>query len=730
MPHKELDPRLGADVFEVPVGPGNQSVDDTEIQGVVQALLQEAVDYYQENLAPDQTQATDYYFGRKFGGEKKGRSSVVSTDVRDSVLDRMPELLEIFTGSEAVVEFKPKGEEDVPLAAQQTDYVNYVFFEDNAGFLILNSVFKDGDVRRLGYTKWWWEDRDRVRGETMDALTETDLIVLQQEDGVEVEIQDQYVGQVPFKDPATGEVAFREEELFDVEVTRIMPDGRLRVAALPPEEVVWTPDSRSLDEAQLVAHIRETTKDELMLLGIDEDLIDNNLGRQDSVTDESLPWARQFYNSRSGVNSSRGNSRNDVVADADETQQTVLFAEAYVLLAPQGDEDDEEYRPAELRMFQCVGPDYEIANGEGELIDEIPIAVFTPDPEPHTIPGLCTWDYTKSIQEVKSEVQRAQLNSLAQAVEPQIAVNDRLVNIGDLLSPEVSGIVRVRGPVQNNLQEIKTTFVGAETLSVLEYYDTLKADRTGGLASENLPSNVLQSTTPEAASAALSRSQRRIKMTARVYAETGMKKMFKGMLRTLVQHKGEWAGRVVRLRGEFVEIDPRSWDADMDVGVNVALGTGSRTEKIAALERMAEKQEAHLAQGSPLVTLKELRHTYAELTDLLGHKDTTAFWRPWGDQEQQQLEQQQQEQAQNPPPDPAQQLVEIEAMKVQAEIAMAQQKFQFEVAKEQRADDFRRDELAQESVLKEREIEAQYGVKIMDLQLKAQVQENRKSQEE
>ncbi len=728
MPHSELDPRLGAEVFEVPVlAPAEESVKENVdgIQGVVRGLLQEAVDYYEENLEPDQTQATDYYFGRRFGNEKKGRSSVVSTDVRDSVLDRMPELLEIFTGSDSVVEFKPRGEEDVALASQQTDYVNYVFFEDNAGFLILNAVFKDGDVRRLGYTKWWWEERDRVRGEQMDALTESDLIVLEQEDGVEFEILDRYVDDIPATDPQTGELAFQPTELFDIEVTRISPDGRLRVAAIPPEEIVWTPDSRDIDAAQLVAHVRETTKDELMGLDIDEELIDKNLGRKERTGDQSLPWARQFYNAGSSISV----SRNDSTA-SDETQQTVVFAEAYVLLAPQKDENTEEYRPAELRMFQCVGPDYEIANGLGELVDEVPIAVFTPDPEPHTIPGLCTWDYTKSIQEVKSQIQRAQLNSLAQAVDPQIAVNDRLVNIGDLLNPEVSGIVRVRGDVNSSLREIKTTFVGAETLSVLEYYDTLKADRTGGLAAENLPSNVLQSTTPEAASAALSRSQRRIKMTARVYAETGMKKMFKGMLRELVQHKGEWAGRVVRLRGEFVDVDPRDWDADMDVGVNVGLGTGSRTEKIVALERMAEKQEAHLAQGSPLVSFKELRNTYGELTDLLGHKDTTEFWRPWGDEQQQQLEQQQAEAAQNQPPDPAQALVEIEMMKVQAQVALDQQKFEFEAVKAQREDDFKRDELARKSVLKEHEIEAQYNVKIADLQLKAQIQADRKAQEE
>ncbi len=718
---------LAADVNEVPMPHmvpeegEDATADALDVQSTLQGLIQEAVDNYEDNIEPDQVLATDYYYGRPFGDEKKGRSQVVSTDLRDAVLDRVPDLLEIFTGSDSVVEFRPLGPEDVPVAQQQTDYVNYLFYEDNDGFLILNAVFKDSDVRRLGFIKWGFEETSRVEGEPYTGMTEEELTVLLEDEeyDVEVEITHEYTGEVPIQDPQTGETVMVEVPLYDAEVKRTLRDGRVVIKAVPPEEVAWSPGARDFDTAQVVIHSREVPRDELTMMGIPEDVIEANAGRRERTgSSASLDWARQFYaNGKVTTSRTRTEAENDA-------QEPVLFTEAYALMDADGD------GIAELRMFQCIGPDFTV-NPEmpmGELIDMVPLAAFTPEPEPHTIPGLCMFDHAKEIQRVKSQVQRAQLNSLAQAVEPQLAIADGVVNVGDLLNPEVTGFVRVKrgGDVNNSIREIKTSFVGAETLEVLRYYDTLKGDRTGQAGPrEGLDPNILQSTTPEAVNSSLSKGQRRIKMTARVYAETGMKRLFRGVLRTLVQHKPR--ARMVRLRNEWVNIDPRSWTADRDLKVNVALGTGSRQEKIAELMALAEKQEAHIQMGSPLVTMVELRKTYARLTDLLGYKDTAEFFRPWTEEQQAQMEQAQSQQPQQP--DPAMVIAEAEAMKIQAQIQMEQQKMQLEQWKAQREDDRERDKQAQDAALKEREIEAKHQVNILDTQLKAQVAQNRAAME-
>ena len=717
MPETSRPDLAGAEIFDLtPLGDKlmpEESFDETDVQNLITRSVEEAVSHFEEHIEPDMAKATDYYYGRPFGDEKAGRSQVVSTDLRDATLDQIPDLLEIFTGSDSVVEFKPRMGEDRAIAEQATDYVNYIFYEDNDGFLILNAVLKDAGVRRLGYVKWWWQENDRVTGTTMTGLSEDELIFLSEQPGVDFEIVGEREDLVTQQDPQTGEMISNITTVYDIEVTRTIEDGRVKVEAVPPEEIVWTPEARSFNNAPTVAHRREVPKDDLLLMGIDEDFIDEHMGTVgEGTSTESLAWSRQFY----GGSSSEMGRTSDV---HDPSQTPVLFTEVYALVDTDGD------GIGELRMFQCVGPQYAIVpdrNGDilGELVDEVPIGTFTPDPEPHTIPGLCNFDYLREIQRVKSQIQRSQLNSLAQSIENQMVVSQNEVNIRDLISPEISGIIRVKRDVNNSIREIKHSFVGGDTMPILAYYDQIRADRTGNVGpGEGMDPNVMQSTTAEAVSSSLSKAQKRIKMLARVYAETGFKDMFQGIYRTVVKHQQR--ARVVQLRNQYVPVDPRAWDAEMDVRVNVALGTGSRTEKLMALQQLAERQEMHLAQGSPLVSFAEIRSTYGKLTDLLGYKDTDQFWKPWGPEQQAQFEQAQQEAAANAPKDPQERIVDVEELKVQMDALQAQRKNELEEMKIMLQDERERDKIAREFALREYEIELQYKAKIDDRELQAKV---------
>lgn len=686
--------------------------DNEDVQSLVTQSLVEAVKHFEENIEPDMAEATDYYFGRPFGDEKAGRSQVVSTDLRDATLDQIPELLEIFMGSDSVVEFKPRFKEDVETAAQATDMVNYVFYEDNQGFLIMNSVLKDAGVRRLGYVKWWWEEQGRIRGQSLSGITEEELQFFE-EKSLAYEITGTGTDTITVQNPETGESEEQEITTYSCEMSYEEHDGRVRIEEVPPEEIVFTPEARKFSRAPLVAHVRSVPRDELVNMGIEEDFIDDHKGVSSSTSTESLAWTRQHYGSVSSESFG-----GDTVSEAlDASQQRVQYAEAYVLVDTDGD------GVGELRMFQCVGPEYVIvpdAAGDtlGALVDEIPIAVFTPDPEPHTIPGLCNFDYLREIQRVKSQIQRGTLNSLAQSIENQMVVTND-VNIKDLISPEISGVIRVRRDV-NAIREIKHTFVGGDTLPVLAYYDQIKADRTGRVGPrEGMDANVMQSTTAEAVGSTLSKSQQRIRMLARVYAETGFKAMFMGIYRLLIANQRR--ERMVRLRGKYVPVDPRSWDAGMDVTVNVALGTGSRTEKLQSLMQLSEKQEMHLQMGSPLVSFSELRVTYGKLTDLLGYKDTDAFFKPWGPEQQQAMEQQQQQEAAKAKADPAERIVDVEEIKVMAEVANKQQELALKDKEIMLKDERERDKTAREFALKEYEIELMYGNKIADREMEAKV---------
>lgn len=664
---------------------------ETDVQSLVARMIEEAVRHYEEHLEPDQVQATKYYRGEPFGDEEEGRSKVVSTDVRDATQAQLPSLMRIFFGPEKVVEFRARGPEDEPVARQATEYVNYIVTEDNPGFLALHSAFKDALVRRLGIIKWWVEETKTPTAERYEGLTEQQLALLMNDPDVDVDV----TAIVP--DAMFG-------SLFHATVTRYESDSRFRIAAVPPEEFVYTPDARSLEEAPLVAHVREVPAGDLIAMGIDPEIVEEAKGRKSAVGGE-LADVRHYHSGRFSEETER-----------DESQKLVVYAEAYALVDGDGD------GIAERRLFQCVGPDYRIVNGDGlgEIVDEIPFALFTPDPEPHTIVGLSNYDYLKDVQRVKSQIQRGLLDSLALALQPDIEVVSGEVNMQDVLSPEVGKIIRVTRP--GMMREISHEFLGASALAVLGYWDEVKENRTGiSKAAAGLDADSLQSATKAAVAATLSGAQQHIEMIARVFAETGMKRLYRGLLKLIVRHQNR--ARVIRLRGQYVEVDPRSWDATMDVSVNVALGQGTPEERIQTLMGILMAQRELMAAGSPLVSNVELRNTLGRLVELSGWKNSDEFFRPWGPEEESMMQEQLAQQP--PPPDPATMLAQIEQLKVQMQAMVEQQKLELERWKALIQDDRERDKMARDAALKEFEIERKYQAKIDDANLRAKVAQDR-----
>lgn len=139
-------------------------------------------------LSQQRSDALAYYMGdmSKDMPASDGRSSAVSMDVSDTIEGMMPQLMEIFVGSDEVVKFDPVGPDDVEAAAQETDYVNHVFMNQNPGFLILYSFIKDALLSKVGVVKVWWEEREEEERETYYDKTPEEFALIVSDPGVEV----------------------------------------------------------------------------------------------------------------------------------------------------------------------------------------------------------------------------------------------------------------------------------------------------------------------------------------------------------------------------------------------------------------------------------------------------------------------------------------------------------------------------------------------------------------
>ena len=143
---------------------------EQELKAIINKEITNSQSFLGGELSEQRQKSLEYYLGDKLGTEIDGRSQVVSTDVSDTIETILPNLLRIFTASDQVVKCEPVNSEDIKLADQVTNYINYIFYKDNPGFEILYTWFKDALLEKNGIVKIYWDDSQTVEQETYENL--------------------------------------------------------------------------------------------------------------------------------------------------------------------------------------------------------------------------------------------------------------------------------------------------------------------------------------------------------------------------------------------------------------------------------------------------------------------------------------------------------------------------------------------------------------------------------
>jgi len=668
---------------------------DDELQGIVGKEIEDAIDYSDNWVSPYRATATEYYRGDPFGDEEEGRSQVVSMDVRDTVQAIMPSLMRIFHSTDRTVEYAPQGPEDVAAAKQATEYANYIINRDNNGFLHTHAAFKDALIRKVGVLKCYWDDQTKFETHDLTGLDDNALAALMSDPAAEIDILASEPFGEPSMDPMTGEM-LPPAMMHAVRVTYTHPDGRVKLEAVPPEEFLISREAKSLEDADYVAHRRILTVSELVAMGYDYDeVVKMSSAHEDMATNIERTTRNRALN-------------NEMNERHDPAMKKVLYVENYIKV------DYDQDGIAELRKICTAGDGNKILMNEPCAI--VPFATFCPDPEAHDFYGMSTADAVMDIQRIKSSIMRNTLDSLAMSIHPRVAIVEGMVNIEDVMNNEVGAIIRQRAAGQ--VQPMSMPFVGQQAFPVLQYMDEIKEARTGiSKASAGLDAGALQSSTASAVQATVSAAQQHIELIARIFAETGMKQLYKIVLHLITTHQDR--PRMVRLSNEFVPIDPRVWNANMDVSINVALGRGTDTERMMMLRQIADMQkEAMATMGpvNPLTDIAKLSNTLKAMTELAGFKDASQFWSDPA-------------QFQPPPqedkPDINEQLIAVQIQQIQADIQKKAAELQLEREKMIMEDDRKRDELDAELFVKAEEMQAKYGTQLNVEKIRSDLAVNR-----
>lgn len=623
---------------------------ERELESLIQAEIDDAANFIDSDIGPRRAEAMRYFRGDLFGNEEDGRSQVVSRDVADTINAITPSLMRVFFGSENIVEFVPESKEDVPLAEQQTDYVNYIVTCDNDGFEIIHAVVTDAVRSKVGIAKYWWDESTEVITRTY-AVNSVEAVAMLQED-----IGKAYSTEIVSKtEPA-------EDGSFSVTMTLKRSVDRVKIEAVPPEEFLICRDAKSIDTARFVGHRRDMTVSDLVAMGYDKEEVLSLAGQDNELesSEERLartPWAKDGFT-------------DDAARDA--ANRTAKYVEGYMLV------DFDRDGIAELRNVCLIGGKVM----HNKPVDERPFAAFRSDLEPHTFFPESVADKVMDIQKSKSALWRAGLDSLSSSIFPRTVVGKNGgVEMDDVLNNEVGAVIRA-----NDVSQVVTHLtpdVSGSALEWIAYADEVRENRTGlSKVSMGLDAEALQNTTATAAEGQFTRSQERIELIARIMA-SGMKRLFLGISRLVAANQRK--ERTVRLRNKWVAYDPRTWRTDMDVHPNVALGGGTNQQKMQVLGLILGKQEGIMqlmGPNNPIVTLKQYADTLGKFAELAGFKNPDAFFRdPASPEVQQEMAQKAQ---QPPPPDPK--VMEVQA-RAQLNEAQAQHQAQIDEFKVSKAHD-------------------------------------------
>ena len=608
-----------------------------ELSNLIDSHINDSLGFIETETSQERQTALEYYLREPYGNEVEGRSQIVTGEVAEVVDGALPQIIKVFTSSNKAVEFEPVNEGDGALAEQMTAYANHIFYKDNNGFEIMHDWFKDGLLQKVGVVKAYWDDKKDTTIEKYKNLTEDELTMIMQDEEVEIVEQEEVeevIEQIPQPavNPMTGQPMMNEvgepvmmevppivNVYYNVKCKRTKDFSKVKIENVAPEEFLIDKRAVTIEEADFVAQRSLVTRSDLIAMGYDPKVVETlSMGDTLDFTPERVARygaGEQPYNT---------NDSND------ESMELVEYYECYVRTDLDGDGVAERHRV-------CYADNKVLMNEE---CDYQPFHSVCPIPVPHKFFGQSLADRAIDLQLIKSTVTRQMLDNLYLTNNYRVGAVEGQVNLDDLLTSTAGGVIRIKNP--NALVPMTVQSSAGQSFPMLEYLDSIQAKRSGvSDAQQGLDPNLLQNVTATAVSAMTSASQGKLELIARIFADTGVSTLFKGIMQLVCKYQDK--ERVIKINNSFVPMNPREWNTEYNLTVNVGLGTGGKQEQLATMQMILAKQEEVIkgyGLNNPLVNIKQYRDTLAKFVNMAGFKDDSQFLMEISEEQAMQMAQQ------------------------------------------------------------------------------------------
>lgn len=511
------------------------------------------------------------YYGKKYGNEREGHSQFTTREVFEAVEWAMPSIIRVFASNSRSVEFLAHSEADEDQAGQETDVANYYIQTENDGFLLLHNWTKDLLMYPNGYVKAQVEEKTVVKHDRFSGLTLLDLQKFEQDPRVEIVEADSYTQFVE---------GFGVQELYEVRIRYESKQRDLCIENLPPDEVLvdgnWT--KVTLDGCPFVCHRVRRSVSDLVKQGFDYDEL-IALGGTDDNTWNDERVARLFYEDES--------------PDADDEGSGAARMLWVHEITVEADYDNDGI--AERRRVTMIGDEI----FENEEDDYEPIVSCASIIIPHKHVAMSYIEAVHDLQLIATTVTRQMLDNIYAQTDKRHFFNENALlednsTLDDYLDARSSAIIVRGNPAEAVMPEVSQP-ITQELLAVIEHIKGQPKMRTGVAPELSLDPSTLQQSTMGAFMGALDQASQRLDMLVRVIAEVGYKPLMRKVHTLLRRYINEPSQ--VKLRGNWVQFDPSSWNERTKMTANVGLGFNNNQQKVQLLMGVLGLQREALGQN-------------------------------------------------------------------------------------------------------------------------------------
>lgn len=516
-------------------------------------------------------------------------SSLVSTDVADTIEWALPSLMKVFAGGDEVITVTGVSEEDERNAEVMQELLGYQLQRQNKFFPILYNWMKDALITGMGIVKCYWDRAETYRDETViiNDRAYQELV------GTGVEI-------VSVSPP---------DQFGDMQVTYKSPyylRNSPKIENILVSEFLYSSDAKDLNEANFVAHKKKVTMSYLrereregVYANVD-DIKPRNEGAWD--VDE--------------VEETIGDGYHQTFTSKEEARKEVTIYECYTKLDINNDGVLED-----VIITVCEDT---ILRLEPNYMGRHPFFAISPTKDPHRVWVKRSYaELIGELQHLKVALTRQIVQNVALTNDPKMVLAEDAINIDDYV--EGRAVIRKKAdhPMHDVAMAMPVNQLSPWTFQFLEYIEGQKENRTGITRyNQGLDAHSLNKTAT-GIQAILGQSSQRLELIARMFAETGIHELFRFMVS--LNQKFIDQDTVIRLTNKELHISPDDLDGNFDLVVNAGITIATKESTQMTLQTMLTALMQANAAGMPVVTPDNVYNIFKRWLEAAGFKNYTDF---------------------------------------------------------------------------------------------------------